>query len=117
MTYHQTGVLLSKETLYTDKPILVVNLQPLKFVGGTVNQGRTGKIKGYWDPDISVAVVIVVGVRVADFLYGIIMNARIAVICLKFNCEEDWKNSLEEGWRFQSVDQWVKWITSPYPED
>ena len=39
------------------------------------------------------------------------------MIHLEFDCDEDWLNSTEEGWRNQSVDQWVEWITRPAPED
>ena len=50
-------VVFTKESLDTYKPILVGNIPPLKFAGGTKNQGITGNTQRYWDPDISVAMV------------------------------------------------------------
>ena len=44
------------------------------------------------------------------------MNSKRAVIHLEVDCEEYWLKSIEEGWRTQSVDQWVEWLTSPDPE-
>ena len=43
MTYQQTVVLFTKESLDEDKPILVINIPPLKFTGGTTKKGRIGK--------------------------------------------------------------------------
>ena len=39
-------LLFTKESLDEDKPILVVNIPPLKFTGSPTNQGRIGKIQG-----------------------------------------------------------------------
>ena len=41
-----TVVLPKKENTDSDKPVTVVNLPPERFIGGPLNQGRTGKIKG-----------------------------------------------------------------------
>ena len=62
MIDHQTVLIFIKESLDSDKPILVVILPPLKFAGGTSNQGIKGNMHGALYPDISVAVVIAVGV-------------------------------------------------------
>ena len=49
-------VLFTKESLDTDKPILVIILPPLKFTENTTKQGGTGNIKEAWDPDRSVKI-------------------------------------------------------------
>ena len=61
--------------------------------------------------------ITAVGVPVEEALSDIEMNARIAVIHLERDGGEEWINSLEEGWRTQSVDQWVDWLTMSSPED
>ena len=40
----------------------MVNIPPVRFIGGPTNQLRTGNIQGDWDTDISVAVIITLGV-------------------------------------------------------
>ena len=82
----------------TDKPVPVVNLPPVRFIGGPSNQGRKGNIQGAWDIDISVAVVIAVGVTVEESLAYIGINARRSVIHLECDCEEYWLKPLEEVW-------------------
>ena len=52
----------------TDKPVPVVNIPPARFIGGPSNKERTGKIQGSWYPDISLTVVIAVGVLVEEAL-------------------------------------------------
>ena len=47
-----------------DKPVPVLNILPVRFIGGPSKQGKTGNIQGAWYPDISVAVVIVVVIPV-----------------------------------------------------
>ena len=74
--------------MYADKSIFVVFLPPLKFVGVSTNQGRTGKIQGSWDLDRSVAVLTAVGVPVDYVFLDIGVNVRRAVICLECDCEE-----------------------------
>ena len=75
-------VLFTKEKMNTDKPVPVVNLPPVRFIGGPSNQGITCNIQGEWDPDISVAGVTSVGVPVEEELADIRMNARREVIYL-----------------------------------
>ena len=114
---HQPLVIFTKENMDSDKPVLVVNIPPVGFIVGPSKQVITGNIQGYWDPYRSVAVVTAVGVPVQEELSYIGMNSKREVIHLEFYCDKDWLNSLEEGWRTQSVDQWLEWITRPYPED
>ena len=72
--------------MYADKPVPVVNLQPVRFIGNQSNQGRTGKINGEWDPDRSVVVVTSAGVPVEEEFLYIGINARISVINLECDC-------------------------------
>ena len=91
---HLTVDLFSKESLDADKPILVVNLPSLKFTRGTIKKVRTYNMCGGWYPDISVSVVVSVGVPVEEALLEIGMNSRRAVINLEFYCEKYFINSL-----------------------
>ena len=75
--------------MYADKPVPVVNLPPMMFIGTPSKQVRTGNIKGTWDTDRSVEVVTAVGVPVEEALSDIGMNARRAVIHLECDFEED----------------------------
>ena len=38
---HQPGVLFTKENMDADKPIPVVNIPPVSFIGGPTSQGIT----------------------------------------------------------------------------
>ena len=62
--YHHPVVLFTKENMDVDKPVIVLNLPPVKFKGIPSKQGRTGNIQGAWDPDILVSVITNVGVPV-----------------------------------------------------
>ena len=73
-------VLFTKENMDADKPIPVVNIPPVSFIGGPSKKGITCNMQGVWDPDISVAVLIAVGVLVEEALLDIVINARRAVI-------------------------------------
>ena len=84
---HQTVVLFTKDNMDADKPVPVVNLPPVSFIGGPSNQVRTGYIQGVWDPDISVAVVTAVGVLAEEALFYIGMNTRSVLIRLECDCE------------------------------
>ena len=72
-----------------DKPVPVVNLPPVIFIGGPSKKVITGKIQGAWDTDRSVAVVTAVGVPVEGALADIGMNSRRVVIHLECDCEEN----------------------------
>ena len=50
--YHQPVVILTKENMDSDKHVPVVIIPLVMFIGGPSKQGRTGKIKAAWDPDI-----------------------------------------------------------------
>ena len=95
--YHQKVVLLPKENINAYKHVSVGNLPPLRFVGGTEKKGRIVSIKGACNPEISVSVVMDVGVPVEEYLSDIVMNTRKAVICLECDCEVSWERSLGEG--------------------
>ena len=79
-----------------DKPVLVVNLPPVRFIGDPTKQGITGNIQGAWDLERLVAVLTTVSVPVEEALSGIDMNARRVLIHLECNSEEGWIKSLEE---------------------
>ena len=79
VTYHQAVLLLTKENMDAYKPILVGNIPPLNFSGGTINQIITGNIQVYWYPYRSVALVTYVGVQVEEDLSYIVINTRRAV--------------------------------------
>ena len=44
---HPPVVLFAKESMDLDKPVPVVNLPPVRFIGVTKNQERTESIHGY----------------------------------------------------------------------
>ena len=80
--YHMPVVLSTKDILDVEKPILVVNITPLNFSGGTTKQGRTGNIQGACDPYRSVVVVTSVVITVEEAFMDIVINSRRAVIHL-----------------------------------
>ena len=65
-----------------DKPVPVVNLPAVRFIGGHTKQVITGNIQGSWDADRSISVVAAVGIPVEESFSDIGMNARRAVIRL-----------------------------------
>ena len=79
---HLSVVIFTKENMDADKPVPVVNLPTVRFIGGHQKQGITGNIHGYWDAYRSISVVAAVGVPVEESLSDIGMNARRVVICL-----------------------------------
>ena len=72
-------VLFTKYSMDADKTIALRNLLPLRYVFRPTKKGRTCNMQGYWDPHISVAVVMELGVIVEEALSDIIMNATRAV--------------------------------------
>ena len=94
---HRSVVLFTKGKMEADKPITVVNLPPVRFIGAPIKLGRTVNIKGERYPDISVTVVTAIGVPVEEALSDIGMNYRRSVIHLYCDCVEDWLRSLEYG--------------------
>ena len=69
----------------TDKPVPVVILPPVRFIAGPRSQGITGIIQGYWDPEISVAIITTVGIPVKEALADIVMKTRNVVIHMKYD--------------------------------
>ena len=61
-------VLFTKENTDADKPVPVVNLPPVRFIGGISKQGITGNIQGACDSDILIAVIADVDVPVEELL-------------------------------------------------
>ena len=106
-------VLFTKYNIDTYKPVPVVNIPPMRFIGGLTRQGRTVSIHGAWEPEISVAVITTVGVPVEEALDDIGMKSINVVINMECDGEAYWVKSLGELWTNQSVDQWVVWITNP----
>ena len=48
--YHQLVVIFTKENMDEDKPFPVINIPPVRFIGGSTRQVRTGSIQRSWDP-------------------------------------------------------------------
>ena len=61
-----TVVIFTKYNKDADKPVPVVNIPPVRFIGSTQRQARTGSIQVSWDPEILLAVITTVGVPVDD---------------------------------------------------
>ena len=83
-----------KKSMDVDKPVPVVNISPLSFIGDPENQGRTVNIQGAWDPEISVAVINTVGVPVEKSLGDTGINSRKVVICIMYVSKASWVSSL-----------------------
>ena len=96
-----------------DKPVLVSIIPLMRFIGGPKRKGKTGRIQGYWDPEISLAVITTVGIPVEEALADIGTKTINVVIHMKCDVEESWVKLLGEVWPTQSVDQWVDWLTNP----
>ena len=65
----------------------MVNIPLVRFIGAPTRQERTGSIHGDWDTNISVTVVMAMGLPVDEKLSDIGMNARRAVIKLEYDGE------------------------------
>ena len=50
-TDHQIVVIFTKDNMGTDKPVTVVIIPPVRFIGGPQIQGRTESIQVSWDPE------------------------------------------------------------------
>ena len=106
-------VLFTKENMDADKPVPVVILPPLVFIGVPTRHRRTGSIQGSWDPEISVAVITTVGIPVEEDLSDIGMKTINVVIHMECYGEASWVKLLVEVCLTQTVDQWVDWLTNP----
>ena len=87
-------VLLTKDSMYADKPIQVENLPPVRFIGGASNKVIIGNIKGSWDPEILVAVITTVGIPMEDSLADIGIKSRNMMIRLECAGKAYWVRSL-----------------------
>ena len=87
-------VLFTKESMDADKPVPLVNLSPVSFIGSPTNQEIKDNIQGYWDPETLVAFIATVGVPIEKALPYIIINFRRVVMHLERDCEEAWIKSV-----------------------
>ena len=110
---HQPVVLFTKDHMDSDKPVTVVNLPPVRFIGGPKRQGREVSIQVSWYPETSVAVITTVGITVEEALAYIGMKTINVVIHMECGGETSWVKSLGEVLPDQSVNQWVDWSTNP----
>ena len=92
--YHQPVVLFTKDNMDVDKPVLVVILPPVRFIGGPTIQVKTGAIQVSCDPEISVAVITTVGLPVEEYLADIGMKTRNVVIHMECDGEASWVKSI-----------------------
>ena len=86
---HQPVVIFTKENMDAYKPLTLVILPPVIFIGGPTRQRITGSKQGAWDPEISVSVINAVRVPVDEGLDDIGMKTINVVI----NMECDGKAS------------------------
>ena len=87
-------LLFTKYSMDADKPVPVVNIPPVKFIGITTNQGITVNIQESCYPEISVAVIITVGVPVEEYLADIGINFRKVVIIMEYDVKTYWVRSI-----------------------
>ena len=80
---HQPVLQFTKEKMEADKPVPVVNLTPVRFIGGPTKQVIVGNIQGAWGSEISVSVIPIVGVPVEEALDDIVMKSSKVVIHLE----------------------------------
>ena len=104
---HLPGVPFTKECMDADKTVPVVNIPPVRFIGGHSKKVKTGKIQGYLELEILVAVITTVGVPVEEALNDIGMKANKVVINIKYDDKAPWVRSIGEVWTTQIADQWV----------
>ena len=73
-----------------EKPVQVVIIPPVKFIGGPTSQLRTVSTQGSWDPEISVAMITAVRIPVEEALADIGMKNRNVVIHMECAGEASW---------------------------
>ena len=73
-----------------DKPVPVVILPPVRFICGPTRQGRIGSIQGSWDPEISLAVIITLGIPAEEDLADIGTKTRNVVIHMDCDGDASW---------------------------
>ena len=69
-------VLFTKYGMDEHNPVPVVNIPPVRFIGGPKEQKINGNIYGAWYTDILVSMITTVGVPVEEALLDIIINPR-----------------------------------------
>ena len=77
-------IIFKKENMGADKPVSVVILPPVRFIGGPTSKLITGIIKGSWDLERSLYVINMVGIPVEESLAYIVMktiNVVIHMVC------------------------------------
>ena len=77
-----------------DKPVPVVNLPPMRFIGSPTNQVITGNIQVAWKTEKLVAAITTVGVPVEKALADIVMKSINVVIYLECDSKVSWVMSL-----------------------
>ena len=90
----------------------MIILPPVMFIGGPTRKGRTGIIQVFWDPEILVSVITMVGIPVEEDLADIVIKTRNMVIHMECDGDLSWVNFLGELWQTQSVHQWVDCLTN-----
>ena len=85
-------VLLTNNNMGADKPVPVVILPHVSFIGVPTRHGITGSIQGSWEPEISVSVITTVGILEA--LDDIGTKTRNMVIHMECDGEASWVKSL-----------------------
>ena len=93
------------------KPLTLVILPPVIFIGGPTRQKITGSKQGAWDPEISVSVINAVRVPVDEGLDDIGIKTINVVIHMECDGDSSWLKFLVEVRPTQSVDQWMDWLT------
>ena len=53
-------VIFTKENTDADKPVPVVIIPPVRFIGFHKRKGIKGSMQEYWDPEISLAMITTV---------------------------------------------------------
>ena len=66
-------VLFTKKIMYAYKPVPVINLSPVRFIGSLTKQGIKENIQGAWYTERLVALISTVGVPVEEVLYDIVI--------------------------------------------
>ena len=82
-----------KDNMYADKPIPMVNLPHVRFIGGPTKELIIYSIQVSWEPEILVDIITTVGVPVEEALDDIGMNSINMVIHMEFDGESSWVSS------------------------
>ena len=89
-------VIFTKDDMDTDKPIPVVIIPPMRFIGNPTSKARTRSIHGSWDLEISVSMIQTIGIPVEEALDDIGMKIINVVIHLDCDSEASWVKLLGE---------------------